>query len=450
MDLYQCSGGGEYHADASRYQDRLYFNDGKGNFTKTSNALPKLQSSGSCVVAADYDKDGDMDLFVGGRVSPSFYPNTPRSYLLQNNKGIFTDVTPTTLQLPGMVTSALWTDFNNDEAIDLILVGDWMPIRFFKNENNELTEVRSGLENTEGWWNSITGADFDEDGDIDYVIGNAGLNTHHESPIVLHYGDYNDDGQLNLMPTYQQAGNYYPAFSFGAFQRSFPEWKDQVGGFAPYAKRNFSEIQAKFFPGKGEKLEANTFANVILENKGKGQFTLRALPKQAQLAPINGIITDDFDGDGHTDIICHGNFYPAHYVFERQDAGVGLFLKGKGNGQFTVFRGAESGFKSDMDARSLVLVDRDELGFAIIATNNSEKTLVFEVNKKAQKFRFSSDDKYALLKLANGKVQKIENYVGSGYLSQRSTTHLIGSNVIKVEIVGADNQRRVLSSLVSK
>jgi hypothetical protein len=456
LDLYQCSGGGAYHADLSFYQDRLYLNDGHGNFKKDGQALPEINSSGSCVIAADYDKDGDLDLFIGGRVTPSFYPLAPRSYLLENNDGKFTDITPAYLQKLGMVTAALWTDFNNDQFMDLIVVGDWMPVRFFQNNNGVLTDVSSeaGLTDTEGWWNSITGADFDEDGDIDYVLGNAGLNTYiktnPEAPLSLVYGDFNQDGQLDLFHTYEQAGKRYPVFGFGAFQKSFPEWKDKVEGFTPYARMTFAEIQEKFFPGQGEELKAKTFANVILENKGNGKFIKQELPNKAQLAPINGMITGDFDGDGYTDVLCHGNFYPAHYAFERQDAGTGIFLKGNGNGQFEVFRGKESGFWSDVDSRSLVLVDRNKLAPIIIAANNSDKARAFLLNEDRKQFRFSSGDQYALLHLANGKTQKIENYLGSGYLSQTSSTQLIGPNVTRIEIMGNNTEKRIIFSLALK
>ncbi len=457
LDLYLCSGGGIYHADPANYQDRLYINDGLGNFQNAApDALPEVNSSGSCVVAADYDQDGDLDLFVGGRVVPSFYPTTPKSYLLRNDGGQFTDVTPANLKEPGMVTSALWTDFDNDQTVDLILAGDWMPIRFFKNKNGVFSEVtdKTRLNNMEGWWNSITGADFDEDGDIDYLVGNAGLNTYYkttlDAPLSLVYGDFNKDEQLDLIYTYQQKGKRYPVFGFAAFQKSFPEWKDKIDGFTPYAKMTFPEIQEKFFPGEGQELRVTTFANVILENVGDGQFTKRLLPHKAQLAPINGMITGDFDGDGHTDALCHGNFYPAHYAFERQDAGTGLFLKGDGNGGFQVFRSKESGFWSDLDSRSLALVDRGKQSPLIIATNNSDKSRSFTLSNNKGKICFLADDLYALIKKSNGKTQKVENYHGSGYLSQTSHCYWVGPNVTNVEVWGRNGEKRIISSLALK
>lgn len=181
-DLYIVSGGSEFDANDAEYQDRLYLNDGKAKFTLNDKALPRMGSSKSCVVGADYDGDGDIDLFVGGGNVPGFYPQAPESYLLQNNKGIFTDVTliaaPQMKNL-GMVTSASWTDMDNDGRPDLIIVGEWMPIAIFKNIGNKFSNVTNkfGLQNTEGWWQSIVSGDFDNDGDMDYVIGNWGTNT---------------------------------------------------------------------------------------------------------------------------------------------------------------------------------------------------------------------------------------------------------------------------------
>jgi len=181
LDIYIASGGSEQIANSKHYQDRLYFNDGQGNFTKSEN-IPEIRSSGGPVKGADYDKDGDIDLFVGGKVNIGAYPTAPRSYLLQNKSGVLSDQTPKDLQFPGMITDAIWSDFDNDGWIDLILVGEWMEITIFKNNKGTLTRYQdSGLKETSGWWNSIAGGDFDQDGDIDYIVGNLGTNTTFEA-----------------------------------------------------------------------------------------------------------------------------------------------------------------------------------------------------------------------------------------------------------------------------
>lgn len=445
QDLYQCNGGGTYSSDGTAYQDRLYLNDGLGNFEPAPNgSLPTISSSGSCVVAGDYDGDGDLDLFVGGRVVPNFYPQTPRSYLLRNDGGRFTDVTPEQLQYPGMVTSALWTDHNNDDQLDLMLVGDWMPIRIYTNQSGQLQQTDMGLSNTEGWWNSITGADFDADGDVDYLLGNAGLNhvrlSRGEFPLKVVHGDFNADEQYDLFYTYEKEGKEWPVFSFAAFQKQFPEWKEVIKGFSPYARQPFPKIRDRLFPGQGESLIVNTWTNYWIENKGDGGFELHELPTEAQLSPILGAVTGDFDGDGHLDALCHGNFYPAHFMFERQDAGTGLFLQGDGKGGFKAYRGLQSGFLSDGDARGLALLGRRDQAPLLVAANNNSSSTVFELPTAQTQFRFLPDDRHALVRWGNGKVQRIENYHGCGYLSQSSLS--VFGAAARVEITGRDGKSR--------
>lgn len=449
QDLYQCNGGGIYSNRAEVFQDQLYLNDGAGNFVLApAGSLPSLQSSGGCTVAGDYDGDGDLDLFVGGRVVPSFYPQAPRSYLLRNDGGRFTGVTPAALQTPGMVTAALWTDYNQDDAIDLLLAGDWMPLRLFANQDGQLQEVDMGLTDTEGWWNSITGADFDADGDTDYLLGNAGLNhvrlARGEFPLKLHHGDFNGDEQYDLFYTYEKEGEEWPVYGFAAFQKQFPEWKHLLNGFSHYARRSFPTIRERLFPGQGDSLMVNTFTNVWMENKGDGTFELHALPRMAQLSPIFGAVTGDFDGDGHLDALCHGNFYPAHIAFEKQDAGRGLFLKGDGQGGFEAYRGIESGFLSKGDARGLVLVNRPDRVPLLVAAHNDAVAPVFELPKAQPQFRFQPTDHYALVQTKNGKVQRIENYHGCGYLSQSSSSQMGVVDWTQIAIFDGQGQRTTI------
>ena len=218
LDLYVVSGGSAFPENSPQYQDRLYRNDGLGNFTREQSALPALTASGSCVMASDYDRDGDLDLFVGGRIVPGQYPLPPSSYLLQNNQGKFTDVTSTAapaLDGAGLVTSALWTDYDNDGWTDLLVVGEFMPIRFFRNQDGKFIErtEATGLVGINGWWNSIAGGDFDHDGDIDYVVGNLGLNSPYrassEQPLCVYASDFDKNGSIDpVMCYYVQGENY--------------------------------------------------------------------------------------------------------------------------------------------------------------------------------------------------------------------------------------------------
>ena len=338
-DLYVVSGGSEFIAGAPLYQDRLYVNNGKGIFTRTQNAIPTETSSGSCVAAADYDKDGDIDLFVGGRHIPANYGMNPRSFLLQNqskeNVIKFSDVTSqvnTDLANVGMATSAIWTDFNNDSWLDLIVVGEWMPVRIFQNDHGKLVERTdfTGLEKSNGWWCTVFPADIDDDGDMDYFLGNAGTNLQFKAskkePIQLHAGDFNQDGVLDPIISYYIGGQSYPF-------ASRDELLDQVGSlrrkfikYDEYANATLQDIATEEQLEKSYKFYAYTLESCWLENIEGKDFRLKPLPPIAQLSSINGFVHDDFNGDGIKELLAAGNFFPFKPQLGRSDASTGLVL----------------------------------------------------------------------------------------------------------------------------
>lgn len=342
MDLYVVSGGNEFPPDSDLLQDRLYLNDGQGKFTRSSNRLPDMKSSGSCVVPGDFDKDGDQDLFVGGRVVPGKYPFPARSWLLRNNNGVFTDVTSKLapeLTQPCLVTSAVWTDFDEDGLPDLIVVGEWMPVTFFRNTGDKFKDKTRdyGMNNTTGWWNKIVAADFDGDGDDDYVIGNLGLNYKYKAtknePFEIYCDDFDKNGFFDIVLGYHNYGNCFPVRGRQCSSEQMPFIKKEFHSYEEFGRATLIQIY-------GNKLRSSlhyktvNFASSYLENNGGGVFTLHNLPNEIQFAPVNGISVKDVNSDGKLDILMAGNLYVSEVETGRADAGIGICLIGDGGGTF--------------------------------------------------------------------------------------------------------------------
>jgi hypothetical protein len=474
QDLYIVSGGSEFQKDSKYYQDRLFINDGKGNFRQDTTALPSMTSSGSCVAAADYDKDGDLDLFVGGRVSPAQYPLAPKNYLLRNDKGKFIDITATAcpaLKQIGMVTSAIWTDFDNDLQLDLIITGEWMPVSFFKNVKGKLIawdtdkgQVQTSLKResitvsdvqslsySHGWWNSITGADFDNDGDTDYIAGNLGLNSKFKAslrePVSIFAKDFDSNGSLDPILTYYIQGRNYPAHPRDDMIDQIVPLRGRFPRYANYASSTFEQIFTKEELQHAYELKAYILQSSYIENLGKGKFKLKALPVEAQFSPVFGMLTDDFNADGNMDILLSGNSYASEILTGWYDASIGLHLEGDGAGNFKSVHVNKSGFFVDKDAKALAKLYTHANQSLIIATTNADSLRVFKSTSRntTHLIAIKPDEIYAEVWLQNGKKQRHEFYYGSGYLSQSSRKLSVSRQAKQVVVYDNSGKSRTVN-----
>ncbi len=440
LDLFVVSGGNEFAEGDSRYQSRLYKNDGKGNFTIDETALPKGFSSGSCLVAADYDGDGDLDLFIGGGIVPGFYPRAPVSYILQNNRGKFTDVTDRVapgLRQIGMVTSAIWTDVDNDNNLDLIVVGEWMPICLFKNINGTLVNstIVSGLQNTAGWWQSIVSGDFNNDGKMDYVVGNWGLNTPFKAsakePMSVYFKDFDQNGSMDPILSYFQEGVNYPAASWDFMVNQIPFVRKQFPTYASYAAASLDKLLSSLNQYGMQSLDCKTLQSVYLQNNGNGSFTTKPLLVETDFAPIFGMLAEDLNGDGNLDLVAVGNFYGTEVVTGRYDASQGLVMFGNGKGDFKPESLSESGFIADKDSKALVKIESADKSMLLMVSQNSDSIKIFKQksSKKRRRIVPNQQESYAMIFFENGTERKVELGFGGGYLSQSSRSVTIGLGV---------------------
>lgn len=388
LDLYIVSGGNAQAANSPLYQDRLYTNDGKGNFTKATKALPQMYHSGACVAAADYDADGDLDLFVGGRTLPNSYPLSPRSYLLQNNGGTFTDVTATLapdLATPGMVTGAVFVDLNGDQRAELALVGEWMPLTIFQFDQGIFSKMSTtaNLGDTNGWWNTLTAADIDKDGDMDLIAGNLGYNSRFKvsagQPACVYAKDFDNNGKLDAVMCHYIKGRSWPVAQRDILLGQIPSLRKKFPQYARYAEATIETIFTPEELKDAVKLEAKTFATTYFENQGDGRFTPKKLPIEAQISPTYGIVAEDIDGDGNMDLVIAGNNYHADVESGRYDAGNGLFLKGDDKGNFEPVHLTESGFFIPKDSRAVASLKLANGKRLILVANNDDKLVGFEV-----------------------------------------------------------------------
>jgi hypothetical protein len=458
-DLYIVSGSMEHFDSSDPYQDRLYINDGKGNFTLNAQALPDTKASGSCVRAADFDGDGDLDLFVGGRLVPGRYPASPRSYLLMNDKGTFTDVTADRspgLEECGMITDAIWTDFNADGKPDLIAVGEFTPVMFFENSGGRLARVKSDTDSESGWWNSITSADFDRDGDIDYVVGNLGLNNCYlatdKFPLEVYAKDYDGNASMDaVMACYIRESmtssekKLYPVHFWDELNSQSPKFRNKYSYYRQYGNATLNDLLTPEDQKGALVLRAGQMASVYIENLGNGKFAMTPLPTLAQIAPVNGLVADDVNGDGNTDVIMVGNDYGNEVFAGRYDAFNGLVLLGDGKGKFNPTSSAHTGFYVPGDAKALVRLRRNG-GDIFIASQNKDSLKVFATGRVAGLARFSpsSLDVAADLLYADGRKQRVEFPYGCGYLSQSSRNITIPKGVAEIVVYdGAGHSRKI-------
>jgi hypothetical protein len=449
LDLYIARGSAQYPSGNELYKDKLMINDGKGNFSDYSQAIPDLNTNSSCVKAVDFDQDGDLDLFVGSRVLPFSYPSSDRSYIFENqSEGTtikFVDITVSVnpdLEFPGLISDALWTDFNNDFWPDLILAGEWMPLRFFENRQGELIEVteNTGLQGKLGWWNSLAAADFDNDGDTDYIAGNSGRNINFQGtekePVRLYAKDLDNNGTIDPLLS------YYLRDSIGTKKEYlYHPWQDVTKQYVGIRKKfnSFGEFGASTLPemfndgllDDATVLSFNYMETSLIENLGSGKFAIHPLPIEAQYAPVFGILPQDVDNDNLLDILLVGNDYGMEVQQGMADAMVGLVLKNEGNSKMRALSLNDTHFYVPGDAKALVNVNLNNGNELFIASQNNDSLRVLEYNKKIKTMLepFQFDEVKAIITFKDGSKRIQEAYWGDSFKSQSARKILISDKM---------------------
>ena len=389
-DLYVTSGGYQLTPGSSLLQDRLYINQGGGRFARDSARLPVMLTSKETVRAGDFNGDGKLDLFVGGRLTPRNYPYPARSYILRNDGKRFTDVTesvaPELAHPGGMITDAVWVDFDGDRRLDLVTAGEWMPIQFFRNDGKRLQNVTQAahLPPTRGWWYSLAVGDFDKDGRPDIVAGNLGLNYSYRTSRDSVFGVYADSftgNQTTDVVLTQQIGG--TEFTLGGLAPLGTEIYPLGVRFPTYGSFAAATLRQAFTPAQLQHAlhyQADIFTSAWLHNEGGGKFSFVALPNLAQISPIKGIIAEDVDGDGNLDLVVAGNLYDAEPNTPRADAGNGLWLRGDGRGHFTPVPPTESGFLAPLNVSGLAPI-KTIAGKAVLVANTGDSLQAFGIRK---------------------------------------------------------------------
>lgn len=382
LDLYVSSGGVEYSSSSYALFDRLYINDGFGEYARSSQLLPTSNpESTSVVIPNDFDKDGDIDLFVGIRLKPGSIGVPQNGYILENNgKGEYKDVTlelaPEMIEL-GMITDAKWADFDNDDDYDLIIVGEWMGIKLFENDNSNFTEISKdvGLKNTSGWWNRIVSSDIDNDGDIDFIVGNHGLNSRFkasvEAPISCYVNDFDNNGSIEQIVCNYNEGKSYPLVLRHDLIKQLPHLKKKYVYYTNYKGQTIEDIFTSEELKNSIVHEVTMLESILLINNGDASFKIKPLPTESQFAPIYAISASDFDKDGVIDLVLGGNLYNVKPEIGSYDASYGQFLKGTGNGDFTVYSMAESGLFLDGEIRDFKIFSHKQNDLLVVSKNNS-------------------------------------------------------------------------------
>lgn len=384
MDLYVVSGSYEFSGNSKLLIDRLYLNDGTGNFSKKAGLIPEIASSGSVVVPADFDRDGDMDLFVGGRVIPGQYPFPPGSFLLVNESGQFTEASSRlapALANTGMVTDAAWSDIDQDEDLDLIITGEWMGIEVWENTDGHLAPSAAypNLSAATGWWNALYLADVDQDGDSDIVAGNLGLNykfhASADKPFHVYTHDFDFNGTVDVFLAKEYKGTEVPVRGKTCASQQVPHLAQKIPSYQDFASRDLEGIL-------GPSLQAALhyqvveFRSGIFLNEGNGRFTFTPFSNAVQQSPVNSILYEDFDGDAIPDLLMAGNNHMSEVETTRADAGIGSFLKGNKNGAFTLVPYQESGFFANKDVRNMIRANQ-----WVFVLNNNDTHDMFKVHQ---------------------------------------------------------------------
>jgi hypothetical protein len=384
-DLLVVSGGNEWTGSSQFLNPRLYLNDGKGNFNKSS-GLPAVYLTGSCAAVDDVDQDGDIDIFLGARATPWHYGVKPDSYILLNDgNGNFsesTDSVAPALRKFGLVKQAIWADVTGDGVRDLIVVGEWMPITILVNSKGKLAPLPiqgSGFENTLGWWNTVQANDIDEDGDLDLIAGNLGLNSKlkasTEQPVNLYVSDFDKNDQTDQVLTHFINGKEYPFHTRDEMTKQMPYLKKGFLSYHEFAKATVLDMFDGAL-GQAEKLSVQEFRSGVFRNLGNSTFKFEPLQKGVQFSTVNAVIADDFNGDKKTDLLLAGNFYPINIQMGRNDASYGSLLAGDGKGNFKMIPTDQSGLSIKGEVRHLRRVNVNGRPFYLAVRNNDTVNLL--------------------------------------------------------------------------
>jgi hypothetical protein len=451
-DLLVTKGGSALFAGASEYQPQLFLNDGRGNFLDApADALPSLPISVGAAAAADFNRDGRLDLFVGGRILPGQYPLPPRSALLANQGGRFVDVTESVapgLREVGMVTSALWSDVDGDGWLDLLVTLEWGEVKYFNNNEGKTLDDRTKQAGFaaagSGWWTSIASADFNGDGRPDYVIGNVGLNTPYHAdlvhPALLFYGDFKGTGEEpQLVEAYYEGDRLYPWGTRKSLGRFIPSILKRYPKNNAYARATLGEILGEDKLAAAQRFAATELRSGVFLSQSDGSYRFEPLPRLAQIAPLQGIVTGDFDGDGHADIYAVQNSYAPLPAVGRFDGGLSQLLSGDGHGHFTPVSPAESGLIVPGDAKAVAALDLNHDGRPdFIVTRNNATSLAFQNKGVETGHNFlslalsgppnnpTSIGARITIEFADGTTQTNEISAGSGYASQSEAIGFFG------------------------
>ena len=449
-DLLITRGGVARPAGAPEYQPDLFFNDGRGAFHPApAGALPALPISAGAAAAADFDRDGRLDLFIGGRVSPGWYPLPPKSALLANRGGRFEDVTDVLapgLREAGMVTSALWSDVDDDGWPDLLLTLEWGTVKYFHNRQGQgfedWSEPAGFAAAGSGWWNGIAAADFNGDGRLDYAVGNVGLNTQYRAspahPALLFLGDFNGDGNEQLVEAYHEGDRFYPWRTRKDLGAVIPGILRRFPRNDYYARATLGEILGEDKLAAARRFAATELRSGVFLSQADGTHRFEPLPRLAQIAPLQGLVAGDFDGDGRADLYAVQNSHAPIPLVGRFDGGLSQLLRGDGRGGFTPVPPAESGLVAPGDAKALAVLDLDGDGWPdFLLTRNDHTTLAFRNralpgrHSLSVRLRGPAGNPTTLgarltLELADGSRQTGEVYAGSGYFSQSAPVCYFG------------------------
>ena len=462
LDLYIASGGFENENNNPAYMDHFYVNNGKGKFSEDPDAIPVNFGSKFCVRAADFDKDGDLDLFIAGRVDPWHWPRPVSSIILRNDSEPgqikFTDITKDVaadLLNIGLVCDALFTDFDNDGWVDLVLAGEFMPVTMLKNNKGHFKNITSetGISHHTGWWNSIAPGDFDNDGDIDYLLGNLGLNSFYqvspEHPVSVYASDFDNNGNYDAfpsiyLPTSQKDTTWreYPVHTRDDAVKQMISLRSKFQNYKSYAIATVDELFSEEQLKNSLVVRANYLKSSFCRNDGNNKFTITSLPMQAQLSILNGMITDDFDGDGNLDVLINGNDWGTEVSVGRYDALNGLLLKGDGKGNFESLTILESGVYIPGNGKAMVSLRSSAGNYLAAAGQNRGPLKIFKLKRNVNFVPVLPDDVSAELTFRNGATRRLEFYFGSSFLSQSSRFIKTDENVVSLTVFGINGQKR--------